>query len=85
MIKGKVLWFDQLSGEGMVIDDQGHDFYLEFHALESVKKARKTLQNYPTFTKDVPNIVWPKDGDQVLFSLYTNLYMSQVDHCIVLK
>ena len=60
---GKVQWFDDLTGEGMITDTgDGNTYYVHYSAIES-KKKRKTL----------------KKGGKVKFKLYINRYLKQVD------
>lgn len=40
---GKVRWFDDLKGEGLIRDADGNSFYVHYSAIESDKK-RKTLK-----------------------------------------
>jgi len=40
---GKVRWFDDLKGEGLIRDEHGNSFYVHYSAIESNKK-RKTLK-----------------------------------------
>ena len=40
---GKVRWFNDLKGEGLVRDEEGNSFYVHYSVIES-KKCRKTLK-----------------------------------------
>lgn len=40
---GRVRWFDDLKGEGLVRDEEGRSFYVHYSAIETSKK-RKTLK-----------------------------------------
>ena len=40
---GKVHWFDEKSGEGMIKSDDGNSYYVHYSAIESNKK-RKSLR-----------------------------------------
>lgn len=40
---GKVHWFDEKSGEGMVISESGETLYVHYSAIQSEKK-RKNLK-----------------------------------------
>lgn len=42
-LSGKVVWFDYLSGEGMVTTEHGEIFYVHYSAIESNQK-RKSLK-----------------------------------------
>ena len=60
---GEVQWFDENSGEGMIIDkEDGTSYYVHYSAIESKKKFKKLER-----------------GAEVKFQLYENLYMKQVD------
>ena len=60
---GEVQWFDENSGEGMIIDkEDGTSYYVHYSAIRSKKKFKKL-----------------EKGSEVKFQLYENLYMKQVD------
>ena len=60
---GKVQWFDENSGEGMIVDlKDGTPYYVHYSTIESSKKDKKL-----------------KKGKEVEFQLYTNLYSKRVD------
>jgi len=60
---GKVHWFDNSSGEGMVIDSKdGTSYYFHYSSIESKEEFKKI-----------------EKGSDVKFTLYENLYMKQVD------
>ena len=40
---GKVRWFNDLKGEGLIRDEEGNSFYIHYSAIES-KKRWKTLK-----------------------------------------
>jgi cold shock CspA family protein len=66
---GVVLWFDNSSGEGEVLDlAVGKIFYLHYSAIKSVEEFKTVGKN-----------------DYVEFKLYRNLYMSQIDNLKVLE
>lgn len=61
---GKILWFDDLSGDGMVIDQDGNDFYFHWSAIytETPDKRRKV-----------------KENKKVKFTVYDDGYSTQAD------
>lgn len=60
---GEVQWFDENSGEGMIIDkEDGTSYYVHYSAIRSKQKFKKL-----------------EKGKEVKFRLYENLYMKQVD------
>ena len=60
---GEVQWFDENSGEGMIIDkEDGSSYYVHYSAIQSTHKFKKL-----------------EKGKEVMFRLYENLYMKQVD------
>lgn len=60
---GEVQWFDENSGEGMIIDkEDGTSYYVHYSAIQSNTKFKKL-----------------EKGKNVKFQLYENLYMKQVD------
>lgn len=60
---GEVQWFDENSGEGMIIDkEDGSSYYVHYSAIQSKTKFKKL-----------------EKGKEVKFKLYENLYMKQVD------
>lgn len=60
---GEVQWFDENSGEGMIIDkEDGTSYYVHYSAIQSKSKFKKL-----------------EKGREVKFRLYENLYMKQVD------
>ena len=61
--KGKVAWFCKSKGEGMIYSPS-HETVFYVHY-----SAINSDQDFKTLTK----------GSEVEFTLYTNLYMSQVD------
>lgn len=42
---GKVSWFDQKSGEGMIMSEDGKLFYVHYSAIESEKKWKILKEN----------------------------------------
>lgn len=42
---GKVFWFDEKSGEGMVVSDQGESLYVHYSAIQSDQKRKKLKAN----------------------------------------
>lgn len=63
MMIGKVEWFDNEKGEGMVRDVKTDiSYYFHYSAIESEDAWKRLNKN-----------------DMVEFSLYSNLYMDQVD------
>ncbi len=60
---GEVQWFDENTGEGMIIDkEDGTSYYVHYSAIQSNKKFKKL-----------------EKGKDVKYQLYENLYMKQVD------
>ncbi len=68
-IAGKVLWFDRVVGEGLVIDEKGNTYFLHEAAFNSTttKKHSKKTASAPT------------DNSRVKFTVYSNGFTSQVD------
>lgn len=65
---GEVQWFDDNSGEGMIIDkEDGTSYYVHYSAIQSNTKFKKL-----------------EKGREVKFRLYENLYMKQVDEVVEL-
>jgi len=64
---GKILWFDDLTGEGLVIDSAGKTYYVHEAAI---------VKNRPSQKKS--SVTLPANS-QVKFTLYSNGYISQVD------
>lgn len=48
-IKGKILWFDTLTGEGMIKAENGDNLYLHFTEIKGI---------------DSNNLDWPADKDR---------------------
>lgn len=42
---GKVRWFNDLRGEGLVRDEEGNSFYVHYSAIESSKKRKSLKKN----------------------------------------
>ena len=63
MFKGIVSWFDKSSGEGMIYSPEHQTTFYVHYS------AIESDNEFKTLNKSV----------EVEFSLYTNLYMSQVD------
>lgn len=38
---GKVIWFNEFSGEGEIRDQDGNDFFVHYSAIESKQKWKK--------------------------------------------
>lgn len=66
--KGKILWFDDLSGDGMVANEAGENLYFHYTAIQHPKRTKKPIHN----------------NKKVKFTLYENGYMRQVDKIIAL-
>jgi cold shock CspA family protein len=62
---GKVLWFDKLSGEGMVVDAKGTTYYVHYTAIDKAPKQKKR--------KNLAS-----DG-KVEFKVYENSYIRQIE------
>lgn len=43
--KGKVLWFDDLAGEGMVLDEAGNNLYFHHTAIKNEKQKMKLAED----------------------------------------
>ena len=69
--KGRVQWFDKLSGEGVVVGDDGQSYYVHYSTIVSQKERS------PTTKTDVPrrNL---NAGNVVKFLVYENLYSKRV-------
>lgn len=65
---GKVLWFDSLAGEGVIVDKDGKSFYVHEGAIR--RKSGKTKKQAPLALKENSN---------VRFTTYENSYLIQVD------
>lgn len=66
---GEVQWFDENSGEGMIIDkEDGASYYVHYSAIETKEKFKRLDK-----------------GQQVIFRLYENRYMKQVDEVKPIK
>ncbi len=60
---GKVQWFDDSSGEGMIVDEKtGQTFYVHYSTIVSEETHKKLLK-----------------GKKVKYQLYENLYSKRVD------
>ena len=65
-ILGTVQWFDELSGEGMILDNNSKiSYYVHYSAIIS-NDERRTLNQ----------------GCSVRYRLYENLYSKQVDRVV---
>lgn len=42
---GKVRWFDDLKGEGLIRDENGNSFYVHYSAIDSEKKRKVLRKN----------------------------------------
>lgn len=60
---GKVLWFDNNTGEGILIDKEGNSFYVHEGAINSKRPVKDLL----------------KEDAKVKFTTYENSYLIQVD------
>lgn len=63
---GKVLWFDQMVGEGLIIDDFGHTYYVHESAIVGSNLKKETGLKL-------------KDNSKVKFTIYENGFLSQID------
>jgi cold shock CspA family protein len=60
---GEVQWFDESSGEGMIIDkEDGTSYYVHYSAIRSKQKFKKL-----------------EKGKEVKFKLYETSFLKQVD------
>lgn len=66
---GKILWFDEVTGEGVVVDDQGTPHYLHQSAVDDLVKTKKGKASAQKV----------KENLRVKFTVYQNAYQSQVD------
>ena len=84
MTEATYLWFDQLSGEGMILLN-GEAIYVEFHALDYIKDFQNENDKYLVFYSEYPirhcNMI--KESSKVLVNVYENLYMKQIELCVV--
>lgn len=46
-IQGRVLWFDQRDGNGVLVDGQGNEFYTDTSALSPGQPRHKLKWNVP--------------------------------------
>lgn len=44
-MNGKVRWFDDLRGEGLVRDDEGHSYFVHYSTIISDKKHKTLKKN----------------------------------------
>ena len=42
---GKVRWFDEVKGEGLVRGEDGQSFYVHYSAIDSKKKSKNLKEN----------------------------------------
>jgi cold shock CspA family protein len=68
---GKILWFDELAGEGYVVDDKGDSFYVHHSSIKNGSVSKSTKKN--------THIHRLKVNQPVRFTLYKNSYLSQVE------
>jgi len=61
---GKVLWFDKVAGEGLVVDEKGTPYYVHQGAIQKSKNKKPSKL---------------KDNARVKFTIYENAYLTQVD------
>lgn len=68
--KGQVQWFDELSGEGMVLDDQGESLYVHWSTIVPKNaKSRSTLNARKNL----------RPGKKVKFQVYENFYSKRIE------
>ena len=67
---GKVRWFDNLSGEGMIREANGNSIYIHWSAI-----ADKPIQHNSNKTEWY--VLFP--GQMVEYSVYSNSYHRQVE------
>lgn len=65
---GRVLWFDPISGEGLVVDDSGISYYVHHSAIST--KSNTQNDSKKTFLKE---------DSKVEFTIYTNSFSTQVE------
>lgn len=69
--KGKVEWFDETSGEGLLVEEStGKSYYVHYSAIQNENRS-KTLT-----TGNRRNL---KEGATVKFKVYKNYYLEQVE------
>lgn len=67
-IKGRVIWFDKIVGEGYIEDSKTlEQYYVHYSAIQN-KNKKATLRKNRSL----------KDGQSVEFTLYENSYMKQI-------
>lgn len=44
-LEGRVRWFDDLRGEGLVRDSEGNSYFVHYSTIESDKKRKTLKQN----------------------------------------
>jgi cold shock CspA family protein len=70
--KGLVQWFDKSSGEGVVLGDDGHSYYVHYSTIVSEPKRSPTMRR-PVARRNLDS------GQQVVFQVYENLYSKRVE------
>lgn len=71
-VKGKVIWFDTLVGEGVVKSEMGDRYYVHYSAIEAIPtlttKKAKSIKSHKALKPD----------QAVEFTIYENAYLKQV-------
>lgn len=69
-LKGRVQWFDETSGEGVVVGDNGKSYYVHYSSIVPKSERRTTgkTQRRRILTS----------GKEVEFEVYTNIYSERV-------
>jgi cold shock protein len=60
---GKVRWFDELKGEGVIRDENGKSYFVHYSAIDKKKSNFKSLEK----------------GKEVKFQLLEDSHFTQVD------
>lgn len=69
--RGYVQWFDKLSGEGVVVDNDGQSYYVHYSTIVPKQAQTQTLAK----AKSRRNL---DAGEEVKFQVYENLYSTRV-------
>jgi len=81
---GKVLWFEKLSGEGLVVDSNGIDYRIHFTAWEPTRGILNETRNH-SFPSDGMSDLFPIKGQSIECSLYESSYADLIDRAWPIK